>query len=335
MTSAPSAAGDERTAARYQDEDCRPTSRKELLGFYAYSCAAEAVVIAAVSSFIPITLEQLAREHGVLQSDRTTPCTGGGGPAPAANNSSSNSNPHVLAARSGSSGQCVVRFLGADVNTASFAMYTFSVSVLLQALLVITMSGAADHGRYRKTLLLGFAFTGAVATMLFLVVTSDVFALGALWAIVVNVCLGASFVLLNAYLPLLVRWHPEVLQSKASGVQGGEGEDVLDADGTRIENDEQDVELRRSLSNEGDGMIDSTARLLPSVDATPSATCTTVPSPELKLSTKISSYGIGFGYLAALLVQILAICVVIASGSTTFSLRLVLFGIGAWWFLLT
>lgn len=92
-------------------------------------------------------------------------------------------------------------------------MYTFSISVLLQALIVITMSGAADHGSYRKTLLLSFAFTGAIATMLFLFVTSRVYALGALWAIVANVCLGASFVLLNAYLPVLVRWHPDLLRS--------------------------------------------------------------------------------------------------------------------------
>lgn len=34
------------------------------------------------------------------------------------------------------------------IDTASFALYVFSLSVLLQALVVISMSGAADHGTY-------------------------------------------------------------------------------------------------------------------------------------------------------------------------------------------
>ena len=47
----------------------------------------------------------------------------------------------------GDAQQCVVDVLGVEINTASFAMYTFSISVLVQALLIISMSGAADHGR--------------------------------------------------------------------------------------------------------------------------------------------------------------------------------------------
>ena len=51
----------------------------------------------------------------------------------------------------GDAQQCVVDVLGLEINTASFAMYTFSISVLAQALLIISMSGAADHGRYGIT----------------------------------------------------------------------------------------------------------------------------------------------------------------------------------------
>ncbi|KAK8222028.1 Autophagy protein 22 [Zalaria obscura] len=189
---------------RYPGEDTRRTSTKELLGFYMYGFAAEVFVICGIGSFIPITLEQLARENGVLQSDRTTPCTAvlplpSSVPRVDAKHSASRPNPETS--------QCVINFLGSEINTASFAMYTFSISVLLQALLVITMSGAADHGRYRKTLLLVFGFAGAIATMLFLAATSRVYLLGALWAIIGNVCFGASFVLLNSFLPLLQRFR--------------------------------------------------------------------------------------------------------------------------------
>lgn len=85
-----------------------------------------------IGTFIPITLEQLARERGVLLSDKSTPC----GPSF-----------ETASKKDEKVGQCIIYFLGAEINTASFAMYTFSLSVLLQALLIISLSGAADHGR--------------------------------------------------------------------------------------------------------------------------------------------------------------------------------------------
>jgi UMF1 family MFS transporter len=190
----------ELTPPAYPGEDTRPTSRKELLGFYTYSFAAEVFVVCGLGAFIPITLEELARASSTaVLADHSGPCKPKGievGHTPRE------------AGPSHGATQCVFKVFGTEVNTASFAMYTFSVSVLLQALLVVTMSGAADHGRYRKTLLLGFAFVGAIATMLFLPVTPSVYLFGSLWAIVGNVCFGASFVLLNSFLPLLVRHHP-------------------------------------------------------------------------------------------------------------------------------
>jgi len=179
----------------YPGEDTRPTSTRELFGFYTYSFAAEVFAVCALGAFIPIILEELARASpsAVLANDHSTPCK-----APRVNTA------RTLAAGS----QCVFRVLGSEVNTASFAMYTFSISVALQSLLVVTMSGAADHGHYRKTLLLAFALVGSLATMLFLPVTPAVPLLGSLCAIIGNICFGASFVLLNSFLPLLVRHHP-------------------------------------------------------------------------------------------------------------------------------
>ena len=189
----------------YDGEDTRPTSRKELAGFYAYSFAAEVFVICGLGAFIPITLEDLARGSptAVLASDPTKSCrTRLDIPELAAT---------LSPGRKHANNQCVFRLLGLEINTASFAMYTFSISVLLQALVVVTMSGAADHGKFRKTMLLTFAVVGAVATMLFLPITPSAYLLGSVWAIIGNVCFGASFVLLNSFLPLLVRHHPKVL----------------------------------------------------------------------------------------------------------------------------
>src|SRR6201994_4851587 len=139
---------------QYEGEDTRPTSSKELRGFYAYSWASEVFVICGMGSFIPITLEQLARESGVLASDHKTPCVSGIEP-PSRNSTSTRSSPPRHDAQ-----QCLLPIFGMEINTASFAMYTFSISVFLQFLVIISMSGAADHGNYRKTLLVIFAFTG-------------------------------------------------------------------------------------------------------------------------------------------------------------------------------
>ena len=275
-------------------------------------------------SFIPITLEQLARERGVLLSDRVTPCR------------ASFDNPELFAINNATTpsfpartlrsdkGQCVVHILGAEINTASFAMYTFSLSVLVQALLIISMSGAADHGNYRKKLLIVFAFTGALATMLFLPVVPKVYLLGALLAIISNTCFGASFVLLNSFLPLIVRHHPTIEDSQSR----------LSSQSNSYSS-ERDRRVSIEDVQEND-VMDSTAGLLTGIDRQKDLSPTIVAtSPELQLSTQISSYGIGIGYMAAVLVQTFAIFVIIMTGSSTFSLRLVLFIIGLWWFAFT
>lgn len=260
-----------------------------------------------IASFLPITLEQMARDRGVLLSDKETPCSAawpsdgqrlarrhpgddGSGPA-----SSTADNENA----------CIIYFLGAEVNTASFAMYAFSISVLVQSLLIISISAAADHGLYRKTFLLVFAVVGSVATMLFLPLPSDLYVLAAFLAVVANTCFGGSFVLLNSFLPLLVRNHPDTLQSLAT-------------------------------ENNAD---DSTAASAPQPQV-PNGHAESSPSPklvsaELELSTKISSNGMGIGYTAAVIVQISSILLVLATQQTTFSLRLVLFVIGLWWLVFT
>lgn len=246
-------------------------------------------------------METLAREKGVLLSDRTTPC-----------GSSSDKN--------AGDGQCVVYVLGMEINTASFAMYTFSVSVFLQALIVVSISCAADHGNLRKKMLLAFAWIGSASVMLYIFISKDVYILGALLAIVSNTAFGASFVLLNSFLPLLVRNHP--LVEYADNARALHGDDSVD-------------------DGQSEHMVDSTVALLaddvltgrPQLQRIP--THEDVTSLELTLSTQISAKGIGIGYLAGLFLQIVAILILVAMKNSEWSLRIVLFLIGAWWAVFT
>jgi MFS transporter, UMF1 family len=337
-------------AAQYEGEDSRLTSRKELAGWYSYGWAAEVFAICAMgkpffssthhtthttnntspaehsaASFLPITLEQLARDQGVQLHDQTLSCASSWNSS-ARVNARSNTASHITSSRRSRDEPpaCVVHILGWEINTASFAMYTFSISVLVQALIIISMSGAADHGRSRKTFLLVFAITGAVSTMLFLPVVPRVYLLGALLAIVANTCFGASFVLLNSFLPLLVRHHPSVQVPPSRSVSYDSESEQQFLNGNAEEHNS------RALSSSGAALLNEGSDYTKPSRPSPAAV-----SPELQLSTKISSNGIGIGYIAGLFVQSLAILLVVSTGSTTFSLRLVLFIIGTWWLLFT
>jgi len=275
-------------------------------------------MLTPTGSFIPITLEQLARERGVLASDRTKPCTAG----LEAQHPGFNTTLRFRSSPTSDANQCIITILGMEINTASFAMYTFSISVLIQSLLIISMSGAADHGHYRKTFLLIFATMGSIATMCFLLTVPQVILLGSVFAIVANTCFGAGGVLLNSFLPLLVRHHPELqLEDPTPDTSFEYEEGQLDG-----------------ASADDSRLIDSTSALLPGSDPIIKAyspSIASVTSEELRLSARISSYGVGIGYLASLIVQALAITIVKFLGSTLFSLRLAVFVIGAWWLVFT
>ncbi|OHE99582.1 autophagy protein Atg22 [Colletotrichum orchidophilum] len=297
---------------RYKSEDLRPTSQKELSGWYAYAFAAETYVICAIGSFIPILLETLARENGVLLSDKTTPCG-------------------TSDSKNKTDGQCVVYPLGIEINTASFAMYTFSISVLLQVLLVVSVSSAADHGNSRKKLLLTFAWVGSFSVMAYIFVNKTTYLLGALLAIISNTCFGASFVLLNSFLPLLVRHHPEVIASETVHTPdlGHSDLESRPLNGSYVDEDSaaDDVEDQNSalLGGHGNGNGNGGYPLVRQ------ATHEELTSVELQLSTQISAKGIGIGYIAGLFVQCVAIAIVIALKNTTWSQRVALSFCGLWW----
>ncbi|KAF1811268.1 MFS general substrate transporter [Eremomyces bilateralis CBS 781.70] len=314
---------------QYPGEDTRPTSKKELAGFYLYGWAAEVFVVCGMGSFVPITLEQLARSRGVLLSDGQTPCEPSMTP-PAVPESSANSSPFLeLFARRATPDvdQCVVRILGTEVNTASFALYVFSISVAVQAILIVSVSGAADHGRFRKSFLLGFGFAGAIATMLFLPVGSSMILIAALLAILSNTCFGASWVLLNSFLPLLVRHHPDIHAANEAEQQAREQDET-----TRPLVHVEDEEVEEAEDEAADT---STAALLPSTTSPPTTSDRSKTSLELNIGTHISALGIGIGYTAAILVQTLCILLVARVAPPLLALRLALFLIGAWWFLFT
>ena len=87
-----------------------------------------------------MTLEQLARERGVWFNDRETSCMVE--VADKAGNAAT-----TLFSRTEKNNQCIIHIFGGEMTTASFAMYTFSLAVLVQALSLISFSSVADYGK--------------------------------------------------------------------------------------------------------------------------------------------------------------------------------------------
>ncbi|KAF2475175.1 autophagy-related protein 22-1 [Lindgomyces ingoldianus] len=285
-----------RLAARYEGEDTSIITQRELNGWYSYAIAAEVFAVVATGAFLPVTLEQLSRERGFLFSDKSRPCV-----AQTRSLSGQDSMRNLLTrANDAKQDQCVINFLGMGITTASFAMYTQSAAVLVQAITLICFSSFADHGPYRKKMLMMFAYTGSVVSVLFIVISPAIYYLAPILAIIGVTCLGCSFTLLNAFLPLLVSNH--------------EGKYIDDFTSS-------DFELE-ALNPESNIRRHDPEKL----------------SRDLQLSANISSKGVGLGYMAAVFVQLISVVILFIFSKTSISksnpslpMRVVLSLVGIWW----
>ncbi|KAF7361407.1 Autophagy-related protein [Mycena sanguinolenta] len=266
--------------------------KRRLSGWLSYAFASEVFVIVSLTLFLPICLEQFARDNGFLLPERTERCSA---PDPT----------------SEPTGRCVVKIGWFWIDTASFSLYVYSLSVALQALTVISMGGIADHPPHRKILLLTFAFFGALSAMTFLILpsSSPVWFLCALLASVANVGFGASIVAMNSYLPSLAKDAPEVVQIM-----------------TEIQESTDDA--REHVAENPDAPL-----IAPSEERTELRA--RYDSELSRAMSRISSLGIAMGYGAGICLLIVALIPVTKMHGSTFSLRLAIGLSGIWWAVFT
>lgn len=246
------------------------TSKNELRAWYSYSWSYDVFPLCAMGIFIPIFLEQLARENSQSEDGR-----------------SCRDLPSYVS--------CTVRVLWFQIQPVSFALYTASLSVLFQALFIISMSGLADHGSYRKRLLLGFGWCGGAATLLFLLANIN-FYFGPLLAIVGNVSFGVSSVCLNAFLVILV-----------ANLEGGAHD--------------MPPSTYSAASNIIIGPVTLGSEQAPDIAS----------EATLKVSSNISGKGTAAGFGGAIVLQLILIPIVAALGSTRFSTQVAISVCGLWW----
>jgi len=158
-------------------------------------------------------------------------------------------------------------------------------------------------------MLLTFAYTGALISILFIFISPSVYYLAPFLVIIGVTCMGCSFSLLNAFLPLLVSNHQDTAKTTVDGSPSDYELEALNPD--------SDSEPGRRVDPE-------------------------LLARDLERSAKISSKGIGLGYAAAVSFQVFSILVLtlfnkfhIATDNATLPLRVILLLVGIWWATLT
>jgi UMF1 family MFS transporter len=145
-------------------------------------------------------------------------------------------------------------------------------------------------------MLMTFAYTGSIASALFIFVSPAVYFLAPFLVIIGVTCLGCSFSLLNAFLPLLVSHHED--------------------ENAKIE----ELEALHPSSSESRRSNPEKVK------------------QDLERSAKVSSKGVGYGYIAAVLVQCFSILILylfsknsFAKSHPSFPMRVILLLVGIWW----
>lgn len=190
------------------------------------------------------------------------------------------------------------------------------------------MSLTTYSAPHRKRLLLSFAFFGAIAATLFLLLpsSSPLWPVSALLGICANVGFGASIVAMNAYLPTLARQSEEVVKHRAELLAAGQS--MPRASAGSVGDAELDIE-EPLLSSEPrvdghNGDVEQSPQQVESLQAAYNASLS-------RATSRISSQGIALGYAAGILLLLVALIPVTLLHGTTFALRLAIGLSGIWW----
>lgn len=276
--------------------------RRHKRGWLAYTFASEAWVIVSSTLFLPVALEQYARDNGRALPDLTMPC--------AASDASDDAG-------------CRVHLGPRWINTTSFSLYTSGVAMGLQVLVVISLAALADRPQYRKWLMLVFGWVGSITALIFFALpsSSKAWPLAIPLAILGNALYGASLVQFNAYLPAISAREPDVLAVTTATTPSADAVVLLDE------------EKGGSQASPKDGAAPSDK----SLKDDPAATEPVLPSPSSHAAVlsiamaRLSTRAVAVGYSAGIVLLVITLIPVILLGGSTLALRIAIGMSGVWW----
>ena len=247
---------------------------------------------------------------------------------------------------------CVLHAQSFCMNAAAYYSFLVAFSVILQVLVFPILGAIGDYGSLRKRFLVVFMLIGSLSTVAMVFIGSGSYALAGILLIVSNCAFGASIVMYNAFLPLLVASHHTLKTGStcaAPSDAGGlvvAGDDGADAAQPAVE--------MVDMGAAGQGDADVQDIVLEDDDASHHARHVHVSAASLAehakslLMNEVSAHGMMWGYLGGLILLILNMAVLVwltTSGpdeetdpdghldQQILAYRLALCMAGVWWFI--
>ncbi|KAF9294639.1 Autophagy protein 22 [Linnemannia elongata] len=114
--------------------------------------------------------------------------------------------------------RCVTPFLGTYIDPGAISLYVSSLSSILSFFTSLSISAVADHGSYKKSLLIVFSVLGCFFTMGFFIIQKPrLFWVGAILSPLAWTCYNVCGVFSHSFLPIYGHAHPDVLAAQARG----------------------------------------------------------------------------------------------------------------------
>ncbi|KAF8981395.1 Autophagy protein 22 [Entomortierella lignicola] len=261
---------------------------------------------------VPLLIQDIAAKGGVEASNHNIPCD--------------TSVPDY---------KCVKRVFGDHyLDPGTISLYISSLSAIVSFVVSLSIAAVADHGSYRKSLLVVFAILGCIASVLFFLIRSpSEFWLTAVLSPIAWACYNISSVFSNAFLPIYVRAHPKVLEAAEKTATYRMMHEI-----------DENIKINScNSSNHGDGtqsQISSSADVGHSL-TTPVNTSTSVFSiaeqrkVEEQVSNDLSAWCAGAANIGSVVVQGICIGISMGMNNSLMSLQVAIAFTGVWWLLWT
>ncbi|KAK3815324.1 MAG: autophagy-related protein 22-like protein [Benniella sp.] len=277
-----------------------PLKKTEVWAWYFQNATYCAYGWVSAVMMVPLLIQDVAASGGVQASDHSIPCD--------------TSVPDY---------KCVKHVFGDHyLDPGTISLYISSLSAIVSFFVSLSIAAIADHGGYRKSLLVVFAFLGCLASVAFFLVTGP----STFWLTVILsplgwACYNVSTAFSNAYLPIYVRVHPEVLEASES------------------------VEAQKALksvdekSNGGSGTGGPLGNIPTTISSTTSEDLKTsvaaLRKVEEQVSNDLSAWCAGAANIGSLVIQGTCIGISVGMGNSLMSLKTAIAFTGVWWFIWT
>ncbi|KAG0306206.1 Autophagy protein 22 [Dissophora globulifera] len=244
--------------------------------------------------------------------------------------------------------KCVRRVFGDTyLDPGTISLYVSSLSAIVSFIVSLSIAAVADHGSYRKSLLVVFAILGCLASVAFFFVRDgSMLALAVVLAPLGWACHNVSSVFSNAFLPIYARAHPDVLEAaervevQKTLLQMDETNRSMIQSGTvsthSYSNNSSNPDLNDTSTSHSSApkgatqlgnVLEPTAT---DVEALTSAT-TEYRKVEEQVSNDLSARCMGAANVGAIIVQLTCIGISEGMNNSLLSLQIAIAFTGVWW----